>query len=124
MLFARDTRSKTSFWMGILMLDPSKLDIKRKLKVSILKPSWTILGSDNRDQNQRKNGQSFEAPGSEMLFARDARSKTSLRMGILMLDPSRVDIKRKLKISILKPSLTILGSDNRDQNQRKNGQSF
>ena len=68
-------------------------------KVSILKPSLTVLVEDNKDQTQRNNKIVFWPPGSEMAFARDARSKQRIWMEMLMLDPSRVYVKN-IKLSL------------------------
>ena len=63
---------------------------KNHPKVSILKPSLTVLVEDNKDQTQRNNKIVFWPPGSEMAFARDASSKQHIWIEMLILDPSRV----------------------------------
>ena len=134
-VFARDARSKQSIWIEMLILDPSRVYLldpqgytfkKKHPKVSILKPSLTVLVEDNKDQTQRNNKIVFWPPGSEMFFARDARSKQRIWIEMLILDPSRVYLKNinHPKVSIFKPSLTVLVEANKDQTQRNNKITF
>ena len=75
----------------MLILDPSNVYLeKNHPKVSVLTPSSTILVEDNKDKTQRNNKIVFWPPGSEMVFARDARSKQHIWIEMLILDPSRV----------------------------------
>ena len=92
MAFARDARSKQRIWMEMLILDPSRVFVQNidHPIVSILKPSLTVLVEANKDQTQRNNKIVFWPPGSEMAFARDARSKQHIWIEMLILDPSRV----------------------------------
>ena len=115
----------------MLILDPSRVYLidpqgytfqKNHPKISILKPSLTVLVEDNKDQTQRNNKIVFWPPGSEMAFARDARSKQRIWMEMLIFDPSRVYVQNidHPIVSILKPSLTVLVEANKDQTQTNN----
>lgn len=46
---------KKRIWIDMLRLDPSRVYLSTKTKVSTLKPSLTVLVENNKGQNQRNN---------------------------------------------------------------------
>ena len=113
MVFARDARSKKTYWDWHVVLRPLKGLPFKKTKVSTLGPSLTVLVENNKGQNQRNNNIVFLASRVWNGCCQGCTFKETYLDGNVDIRPLKgIPSKNNHPtVSTLKPSLIVLVAD-------------